>query len=113
VPLELIAAHTAVSQPVAEAMASGALERCPADIAVAITGVAGPEPDEDGNAVGLMHIAVAHRNGGLHHRRHVFEKAERGALRAQAMQAALNLADEALERWVGDDRKTEPAVAKL
>jgi nicotinamide-nucleotide amidase len=40
----------------------GALHRSPADVAVAITGVAGPDPDEDGNPVGLVCIAVA-RNG--------------------------------------------------
>ena len=43
-------------------MAVGALERTPADIAVAITCVAGPEPDEDGNPVGLSFIAWAHRD---------------------------------------------------
>ena len=42
VPKELIAAHTAVSAEVAKAMASGGLARCPADIVVAITGVAAP-----------------------------------------------------------------------
>jgi nicotinamide-nucleotide amidase len=42
-------------------MAEGALERSPADLAVAITGVAGPEPDEDGNPVGRVCIAVARR----------------------------------------------------
>ena len=40
-------------------MAEGALHRSPADVAVAITGVAGPDPDEDGNPVGLVCIAVA------------------------------------------------------
>ena len=63
VPKELIAAHTAVSAEVAKAMASGGLARCPADIVVAITGVAGPEPDEDGNPVGLVYVAAAARDG--------------------------------------------------
>jgi nicotinamide-nucleotide amidase len=40
-------------------MAEGALARSPADVAAAITGVAGPAPDEDGNPVGLVCIAVA------------------------------------------------------
>jgi nicotinamide-nucleotide amidase len=97
VPLELVATHTAVSQPVAEAMAKGALERCPADMAIAITGVAGPEPDEDGNPVGLMHVAVAHRDGRLLHRRHTFEQAGRDALRQNAIQAALALTEEVLD----------------
>ena len=50
---------------VAVAMARGALARSPADIAVAITGVAGPEPDEDGNPVGRVCIALA-REDALH-----------------------------------------------
>jgi nicotinamide-nucleotide amidase len=41
------------------AMAEGALERSTADVAVAVTGIAGPDPDEDGNPVGLVCIAVA------------------------------------------------------
>ncbi len=96
VPAELIAAHTAVSQPVAEAMATGALERCPADLVLAITGVAGPEPDEDGNPVGLMHIAAARRGGAVHHRCHAFGQGSREALRERAMHAALELAVQVL-----------------
>ena len=55
----LLARKGAVCGDVARAMATGALERSPADVAVAITGVAGPDPDEDGNPVGLVCIAVA------------------------------------------------------
>jgi nicotinamide-nucleotide amidase len=64
VPIELIEQHTAVSREVALAMARGGLERIPADVVVAVTGVAGPDPDEDGNPVGLVHIAAVSRNGG-------------------------------------------------
>ena len=49
----LIEKHGAVSAEVADAMACGALECSRADIAVSVTGVAGPEPDERGNPVGL------------------------------------------------------------
>jgi len=63
IPADLIVRHTAVSGAVARAMATGGLARTPADIAMAITGVAGPEPDEDGNPVGLAFIAAAHRDG--------------------------------------------------
>ena len=55
--------YTAVSAQVAKAMAVGGLERSPAHIAMALTGVAGPEPDEDGNPVGLTFVAVASRDG--------------------------------------------------
>jgi Competence-damaged protein/Family of unknown function (DUF6328) len=60
VPPSLISVHSAVSAAeVAKAMASGTLERCPAHFAVAITGVAGPEPDDDGNPAGLIYIGMA------------------------------------------------------
>jgi nicotinamide-nucleotide amidase len=103
VPRELIAAHTAVSRAVAEAMARGALERCPADLVIAITGVAGPEPDEDGNPVGLMHMAVAVRGREIRHRWHTCEPAGRDETRTRAMHAALELADEVLEE-IGPSR---------
>jgi nicotinamide-nucleotide amidase len=59
VDAELLKAKGAVCREVAVAMAEGALHRSPADVAVAITGVAGPDPDEDGNPVGLVCIAAA------------------------------------------------------
>jgi nicotinamide-nucleotide amidase len=59
VPAGLLRQRGAVCSEVAVAMAEGALARSPADVAVAITGVAGPAPDEDGNPVGLVCIAVA------------------------------------------------------
>jgi nicotinamide-nucleotide amidase len=59
VPTPLLDSRGAVCGEVAAAMAEGALARTPTDLAVAITGVAGPEPDEDGNPVGLVCIAVA------------------------------------------------------
>jgi nicotinamide mononucleotide (NMN) deamidase PncC len=40
-----------------------ALRESPADIAMAVTGVAGPDPDEDGNPVGLVYISAATRDG--------------------------------------------------
>ena len=61
VPEELLHAKGAVCSEVACAMAEGALARSTADLAAAITGVAGPEPDEDGNPVGRVFIAVARR----------------------------------------------------
>jgi nicotinamide-nucleotide amidase len=61
VPEEVIAQHTAVSAEVATAMAEGAVNKSPADLVMAVTGVAGPEPDEDGNPVGLVYVAVSRR----------------------------------------------------
>jgi nicotinamide-nucleotide amidase len=56
---ELLRRLGAVCGEVAIAMAEGALVRSPATLAVSITGVAGPEPDEDNNPVGRVCIAVA------------------------------------------------------
>jgi nicotinamide-nucleotide amidase len=93
VPPPLIETHTAVSRQVAEAMARGGIERCPADIAIAITGVAGPEPDEDGNPVGLVHIAAASRDGRGLHMKADFGPHSREESRALTLDAALRLLD--------------------
>jgi nicotinamide-nucleotide amidase len=59
----LLRERGAVCAEVARAMAEGVLRRSSADVAAAITGVAGPEPDPDGNPVGRVCIAVARRAG--------------------------------------------------
>jgi nicotinamide-nucleotide amidase len=62
VPRELIDEHSAVSGPVAEAMAAGARERCGSDLAVSTTGYAGPTA-APGQPVGLTYVAVASGDG--------------------------------------------------
>ena len=59
VPAALIAAHGAVSEPVAEAMALGALAHSRAQLSLAITGVAGPGGGTEAKPVGLVHFALA------------------------------------------------------
>ena len=109
VPKELLAAHTAVSAEVAKAMAAGGLARCPAELVVAITGVAGPEPDEDGNPVGLVYVAAAARDGRLQVERHQFAKRSKDEICAAAMVAALELLEEFLR---GGDLKSSNGHAE-
>ena len=59
----LLDRYGAVSEPVAAAMAEGARRALGCDIAVASTGVAGPDPDERGNPVGLVYLALAAPEG--------------------------------------------------
>ena len=65
VPADILRNHGAVSRETAEAMARGAVAASAADIAVAITGIAGPGGGSDGKPVGLVHFAVAARGGAL------------------------------------------------
>ncbi len=57
VPTALLAAHGAVSEPVARAMAEGALARAPVQLAVAVTGIAGPGGAVPGKPVGTVWLA--------------------------------------------------------
>jgi nicotinamide-nucleotide amidase len=59
VPNSVLARHGAVSEPVARAMAEGALRHSHADIAVSVTGLAGPGGGTDAKPVGLVHLAAA------------------------------------------------------
>jgi nicotinamide-nucleotide amidase len=95
VPRELIEKYTAVSAPVAKAMATAALIRSPADISLAITGVAGPEPDEDGNPVGLAFVAAAARDGRTLEERLQLSGCKQDICRS-VMLAVLRLADKLL-----------------
>jgi len=60
VPSALITTHGAVSAPVAEAMARGALQRSAATIAIAVTGIAGPGGGSADKPVGLVWFGLAH-----------------------------------------------------
>ncbi|MDP6787771.1 MAG: CinA family protein [Rhodospirillales bacterium] len=90
VPAALIKTQGAVSEPVARAMAAGALERSPADVAVAVTGIAGPGGATPGKPVGLVHLAAARRGRKVLHERHVFA-GDRAQVRLSAVAGALNL----------------------
>ena len=90
VPASLITQHGAVSEPVARAMAEGALDASGASVAVAVTGIAGPGGGSAEKPVGLVHIAVARVDGETLHERHVFT-GDRASVRLQTVEAALAL----------------------
>lgn len=93
VPMALIDSHGAVSEAVARAMAEGALARSRADLAVSITGIAGPDGGSADKPVGLVHFAAARHDGTTLARHHVFG-GDRDAVRAQAVSTALALLQE-------------------
>lgn len=72
VPWDAILSHGAVSEPVARAMAAGALARSSADIAVSVTGVAGPGGGTDEKPVGLVHFGAVRAGFDPIVERHVF-----------------------------------------
>ena len=91
----LLERHGAVSQPVARAMAEGALDRSRADIAMAVTGFAGPT--SDAGEEGLVHFACARRGRPTAHREAHYGPIGRGGVRL----ACLRTAAEMLEQAVG------------
>ena len=95
VPHRLLARHGAVSAPVAAAMARGARRAFGADIAVAVTGIAGPGGGSAAKPVGLVFVAVGGR--GRTRWRRVLLKGGRGRVRAQAADLALSMLLEHLE----------------
>ncbi len=90
VPEALIAEHGAVSEPVARAMAEGALAASRADVAVAVTGVAGPGGSES-KPEGLVHFACARRGGPTVSRRREYGPRGRGAVRFASVDEALDM----------------------
>lgn len=89
VPQSLLDRHGAVSAEVAEAMADGALARARSDLAVSITGIAGPTGASAEKPVGLVFMAVAERAQQTRVARHQFE-GDRHGVRMAATMAALD-----------------------
>lgn len=90
VPPELIAEHGAVSEETAAAMARGVVARAPVDIAISVTGIAGPGGATATKPVGLVVIGLARRDGSCRTERRVFP-GDRAAVRERALHMALGL----------------------
>ena len=89
VPDEMLDAYGAVSSPVAEAMAVGVRKLMKTDVAVSVTGLAGPGGDEYGNPVGTVYIGYADEKNEMALEYHF--SGNREAVRNQAIEASLKL----------------------
>nr|WP_176526705.1 CinA family protein [Rhizobium subbaraonis] len=92
---ETLAAHGAVSRQTAIEMVEGALTASRADVAVAVTGIAGPGGGSAEKPVGLVHIAAANRNGATLHREMRYGDIGRQAIRLATVLTALEMLIEA------------------
>ncbi len=91
VPAQVIAAHGAVSEPVARAMAEGALVHSRAQIAVAVTGIAGPGGGTATKPEGLVHFACARAGARTRHAKMEFGAIGRDAVRSASVLRALEM----------------------
>jgi nicotinamide-nucleotide amidase len=92
IPHEVIETYSAVSGEVAAAMAEGALSKCSsATIAVAVTCVGGPKPDDDGNPVGLTYLAVKRRGSLTNISKLQIDEQSSGRIRGEVLSRALHL----------------------
>ena len=89
VPGDMLAEFGAVSLPVAKAMAIGVRKLMKTDVAVSVTGLAGPGGDEFGNSVGLVYIGYADEKTEVAFKYHF--SGDRESVRLQAVEAALEL----------------------
>lgn len=91
VPGDMLADYGAVSEPVARMMAEGAMQNSRANIAVGITGVAGPGGGTKMKPVGLVHVACARENRAVVHEMLQLGDIGRSAIRMEALETALKL----------------------
>jgi nicotinamide-nucleotide amidase len=97
VPAEILRRHGAVSRETAEAMAQGALTHTGADLAVAVTGIAGPGGGSAQKPVGLVHFAAV-RGGTVVGREERFGDIGRGEVRHRSVLVALALLEGLVQR---------------
>ena len=95
VPAETLVNHGAVSEPTAVAMAEGALANSRAEVAVSVTGIAGPDGGTAAKPVGLVHFACARRGKPTVAREERFGAIGREAVRLASVRVALDLLEAA------------------
>lgn len=95
VPAVLLKQFGAVSEETARAMAEGALKASPADISIAVTGIAGPGGGSKEKPVGLVHFAAARRGGRIIHKEARFGDIGRSEVREHSVIVAFGLIAEA------------------
>jgi nicotinamide-nucleotide amidase len=93
----IVSKHGAVSEETARAMAEGALKHSRADIAVAVTGIAGPDGGSVGRPVGLVHFAAARAGRATLSERHEFGNVGRIEVQRATAAAALALMDRLID----------------
>jgi nicotinamide-nucleotide amidase len=91
VPFWLIERHGAVSEDVARAMAGGALTHSRANVAVAVTGIAGPDGGTEEKPVGLVHFAAGRRDGPIVHEQVRFGDLGRMEVQRRSVAKALQM----------------------
>jgi len=91
IPGDMIADYGAVSEAVARLMAEGALEQSRANLAVSITGIAGPGGGTPMKPVGTVHIACARENKAVLHEACYFGDIGRDAVRMSSIETALEM----------------------
>jgi nicotinamide-nucleotide amidase len=96
VPGDMIADYGAVSEPVARALAEGALIESRANLSIAITGVAGPGGGTGLKPIGLVHFASARENRAIRHEEHRFGDIGRAEIRLEAIRISLRMLQEGL-----------------
>ncbi|ESR27208.1 C-terminal domain of CinA type S [Lutibaculum baratangense AMV1] len=94
---DLLERHGAVSEPVARAMAEGALACGAIDIAVSVTGVAGPAGGSEEKPVGTVHFGVAGLNRRTRHRRESFGDLGRRGIRMESVRTAFAMVRDFVE----------------
>ena len=107
VEASLIEERGAVSREVARAMAEGARKASGADVALAVTGIAGPISDDSEKPVGLVYIALSTAGSPSVVGKHNFSGA-RLQIKKQSAEAALALLLETLDSWNSRDSATTP-----